>query len=181
MQISARRTKMIFTCDNKNAIDIRFTYPGPTSSENWAHRNLYRVWFRGCVAKGRSKRKRRKSHSVQRRAIDRGDEARSAICTRDALRRISRMDEDVGARTHARTQAQTYMRVTHRRLACADRFRSPIYGGRKKIPQKKRYREIIRTSLETGSLFTWYYASSAPRARSLWAEIYTAALCRYLG
>lgn len=43
------------------------------------------------VAKGRSKRKRRKSHSVQRRAIDRGDEARSAICTRDRpLRRISR-------------------------------------------------------------------------------------------
>ncbi|KAL6421771.1 hypothetical protein ACFW04_010955 [Cataglyphis niger] len=62
--------------------------------------------YRDCVLsrcemlpdKRRSKRKRRKSHSVQRRAIDRGDEARSAICTRDRpLRRISR--------THARTHS----------------------------------------------------------------------------
>lgn len=79
-------------------------------------------------AKGRSKRKRRKSHSVQRRAIDRGDEARSAICTRDRpLRRISRTDERGRWRARARTLGtQACKCVTHRRVACADRFRSSI-------------------------------------------------------
>lgn len=55
----------------------------------------------GYLATGRSKRKRHKSHSDHCRAIDRGDEARSAICKRDRpLQRISRADVDRGIRAY---------------------------------------------------------------------------------
>lgn len=119
--------------------------------KSWAHRNLYRFLIsrEPPRAKGRSKRKRRKSHSVQRRAIDRGDEARSAICTRDRpLRRISRTH----ARTHARTHSfglGVYVLDTSP-SRCVARFDSGArYSGRKKIRQK-RYWEIIWVSLEPG-------------------------------
>lgn len=150
----------------------------PRHRESWAHRNLYRFLIsrEPPRAKGRSKRKRRKSHSVQRQAIDRGDEARSAICTRDRpLRRISRTDENGGARTHALGSGRMYTCVTHpRRVAWRESIPELDTVVEKKKSDKKRYWEIIRVSLEPDRYSLTIHHASSLHDRSLYKNVYTA-------
>lgn len=95
---------------------------------------LWKKASEGYLAAERSKRKRRKSHSDQRRAIDRGDEARSAICTRDRpLQRISCKDVDRGTCTHSRMHAYpTPTRSASKtRLICVHAWRNRFSEARR--------------------------------------------------
>lgn len=124
--------------------------------------NWKEAW-RVCPPAGRSKRKRRKSHSKQRRAIDRGDEARSAICTRDRpLQRISRVDADGGGYTHLRTpsSASLYVRVPSRCVYGS--FLESRYGGAHGWPRSKKSGDYL--SLVT-TRFTISFLS--PRSRRI--------------
>lgn len=139
--------------------------------EGRLRRNLYRFLISATVlrAKERSKRKRRKSHSSPAgRVIDRGDEARSAICTRDrSLQRISRMDENGGscacvrARTHARVGARRvcrYMRDTSAsRCVCGSIPDLDVVAEKKNTTRKKKISEDYPDLVRARSLFVRYH------------------------